>query len=205
MKAKIAKWCDEWRMAALGIILSTRKPKFWVSFLIVFIVFGTLLNLLSDGFGSINLFFALDFGGKIDILWTNFLALFGVGRTFLDWLMPFALALLQGTLISLIIFIWKKRIKNNRTKSSDIQNAGIAATLALLGSGCPTCGTALITPIISSIFSSGSYAIAGTISGIITIIAIIILLLSIKKVGLEAYVIIKDEQWRKKRDDRPKE
>ncbi|MBR2659379.1 hypothetical protein IKD60_01320, partial [Candidatus Saccharibacteria bacterium] len=75
-----------------------------------------------------------------------------------------------------------------------VQNAGIAAFLALLGSGCPTCGTTLITPLLSAVVGGGSYAIAGTVSGVITTIAIIIMILSIKKLGVESYVIMLEKQ-----------
>lgn len=198
----------------MGLVLATKKPKFWITFFVVFALFGTLLSLLSGGMNAINLFFATDLGGKFEILRDGFLALFGVGKAFGDWALLFSIAFLQAILISLIALVWKKRAagqkngtlaKNgNSSNSSNVQGASIAALLALLGSGCPTCGTALITPIISSIFSSGSLAIAGTISGIITAIAIIILLFSIKKVGLEAYVIIIDEKWRLKKSAKEK-
>ena len=89
----------------------------------------------------------------------------------------------------------QKRPKQNKGGISD---AGIVAGLAVLGSGCPTCGTALITPLVGAIFSGSSYAIAGAISGIITVIAIIVAIFSLKKVGLDCYVIIKYEEWRKK-------
>ena len=196
----------------MGLVLATKKPKFWITFFVVFALFGTLLSLLSGGMNAINLFFATYLGGKFEILRDGFLALFGVGKAFGDWALLFSIAFLQAILISLIALVWKKRAagqKNgaptkNDSGCSNVQGASIAALLALLGSGCPTCGTALITPIISSIFSSGSLAIAGTISGIITAIAIIILLFSIKKVGLEAYVIIIDEKWRLKKSAKEK-
>ena len=194
MKAKIAKWLDEIKMAGLGIVLATRRWKFWAVFVPVLIFFGTLLSLLSGGMGAINLFFASDFPTKMQILGDGFLSFFGKDRYFWDFLQNFAIAFLQALLIALITFVYRKRKKN----SADIQNAGIAAGLALLGSGCPTCGTTLITPILASVFSSSGYAVAGAVSGIITGLAILLLLWSLKRVGLEAYAIIIDERWRKK-------
>ena len=196
MEKKISKLCDDFKLASLGVVLATKKRSFWAVFIPVFILFGTLVSLLSAGTGAINLFFATDLGGKLAILGNGFLSLFGKGRNFFDWLLTFTLVLLQATLIALIVFVYKKRKK---TQSETIQNAGIATGLALLGSGCPTCGTTLITPIIASVFSSGSLAIAGAISGILTAVAFLLVIWSLKKVGLETYVIIKDEEWRKKR------
>lgn len=233
MKAKARKWLDEVKMAGTGIVLATQRWKFWAVFVPVFIVFGTLLSLLSGGMGAINLFFASDFPTKMQILGDGLLSFFGKDRYFWDFLQNFIIALLQALLISLIVFVYSKRKENNlkqkRNKSKQkqnqdkqeryenkhrrsifkhkqgsddagaIQNAGIAAGLALLGSGCPTCGTTLITPILAGIFSSSGYAVAGTISGIITLAAILLLLWSLKRVGMEAYAIIIDERWRKKR------
>ena len=235
MKAKAAKWLDEVRMAGIGIVLATRKWKFWVMFVPVFLVFGTILSLLSGGMGAINLFFVSDFPTKMQILGDGFLSFFGKDRYFWDFFQNFAIAFLQALLISMIVFVYDKRKKNSlkqerfhskqkqdKTKqehnrnehkrsifkhkrASDdtgaIQNAGIAAGLALLGSGCPTCGTTLITPILAGIFSSSGYAVAGTISGIITLLAILLFLWSLKRVGVEAYAIIIDERWRKKRQN----
>lgn len=196
MQQKFLKFCDDFKLAMTGLVLATKKRSFWVVFIPVFVVFGTLVSLLSSGTSALDLFFATDFGGKLGILGNGFLALFGKGRSFLDWLIVFSLSILQAALISLIVFVFRRR---NKSQSDTIQNAGIAAGLALLGSGCPACGTTLITPIIASIFSSGSLAIAGALSGIMTTLAFLLIIWSLKKVGLETYVIIKDENWRKKR------
>lgn len=191
-------------MAGMGIVLALSKWQFWLVFVPVFLFFGTLLSMLSSGMGAMNLFFASNFPTKVQIVGDAFLALFGKDRYFLDFLQNFLIAFLQALLIALIVFVYRgrKRSAKERQKkndSTDIQNAGIAAGLALLGSGCPTCGTTLITPILISAFSTSGYAIAGAISGVITLVAIILLLLSMKRVGLEAYAIIIDEKWRNKR------
>lgn len=197
MKAKALKWVDEIKMAGMGIVLATRQWKFWLVFVPVLIVFGVLLTMLSAGMGAINLFFASSFPDKMQILGDAFLGFFGKDKYFWDFLQNFLIAFLQALLIALIVFVYKKRKKN----SADLQNAGIAAGLALLGSGCPTCGTTLITPLLTSIFSTSGYAVAGALSGVITAVAILLLLWSLKRVGLEAYAIIIEEKWRKKREN----
>ena len=160
--------------------------------------------MLSAGMGAMNLFFASDFPTKMQIIGDSFLGFFGKDKYFLDFLQNFLIAILQAILIALIVFVIRGRKKSakERGNSADIQNAGIAAGLALLGSGCPTCGTTLITPILISAFSTSGYAIAGAISGIITFLAVLLLLWSLKRVGLEAYAIIIDEKWRKKRKEK---
>ena len=210
MNEKVEKWLDDTRMASLGIVMASREWRFWAVFVPVLAIFGTLLSLLSGGLGAINLFFASDFGGKMQIIGDGFLGFLGKDRAVLDFLQNLAIALLQSLLIALIVVVYKKRKqsnlerkKNEKKQKQDeagvISNAGIAAGLALLGSGCPTCGTTLITPIIASVFSASGYAVAGAVSGIITVLAILLILWSLRRVGLEAYAIIIDEKWRKKR------
>ncbi|MBQ6393728.1 hypothetical protein IJH74_00555 [Candidatus Saccharibacteria bacterium] len=192
-KFSLARWLDECSLALRGFLMLTKEPRFWLFFIPFFIIFGTLLNLLSGGMAALNLFGAVDFSGKIKILGDAFLNIFGVNQNFLDWLLVFAITLLQSALIGGIAVVWKY----NKDQAS-LQNSGIAAGLAILGSGCPTCGTALLTPIIGAIFSSGSYMIAGVVSGIITVLAILIVLFSLKKVGLDAYMLITSKHRQKK-------
>ena len=200
LKRKLAKFWDECKLAGLGLVMASRNGLFWAVFIPTFVIFGTLISLLSAGSSVIDLFFAVDFGGKMQILGDGFLSLLGRGRNITDFLLNFSITFLQAALIALLVFVYKHRKKNQKKDSSSAQNAGLAAGLALLGSGCPTCGTTLITPLLTSLFSSGSYAIAGAISGILTFIAYILLLWSLKKVGLEAYAIIKSEMWRKRHE-----
>ena len=55
------KWCDEFVLAGKGILLATREKRFWVGFVISFLFFGTLMNLLSGGFSKFELMGALGF------------------------------------------------------------------------------------------------------------------------------------------------
>lgn len=187
------KWCDDWALSVRGILLATKSPRFWAFFVPVFLIFGTLLNLLSGGTAAFSLIGASDFGGALKIIFDGLLGLFGIGKNFLDWLLVFSAALLQATLIGAIAVIWK-----HNKETSDLQNSGIVAGLAILGSGCPTCGTALLTPIIGAIFSGGSVAIAGVLSGVVTAAAIIVAVLTLRKVGLDVYAIIISKKVKEK-------
>lgn len=189
---KILKFFDEFLLAGKGIAFASRKFLFWLIFIVVFLIFGTLMNLLSGGFSAFALMGSSGFSGSIKIIFDAMLGLFLVGKSFLDWIGIFLVSVLQATLIALIVLVAKKK----RTSGENLERAGIAAGLAVLGTGCPTCGTALLTPILGAIFAGGS-ALVGVISGFITIIAIIILILSLKKVGEEYYVIIESEKYHK--------
>ncbi|MBR3168932.1 hypothetical protein IKF23_00630 [Candidatus Saccharibacteria bacterium] len=186
------KWCDDFVLAGKGILLATKEKRFWYGFIPTFCFFGILINLLAGGFSKFELMAATGFSGTITILKDAFLSIFGVNQVFLDWLPTFLISLLQGILIGLIVLLWQKKQKDN---SANLEKAGIITGLIALGAGCPTCGTTLLTPLLGAIFSTGSLAIAGAISTIATILAVIIAILSLKRLGLETYVIIINERY----------
>jgi hypothetical protein len=198
------KWLDEFVLAGKGILLATKEKRFWIGFIIAFLFFGTLMNLLSGGFSKFELMGMVGFGGSMKIIGDALLGVFGINMIFLDWLPVFFLALLQGILIGLIILLWhKKRIKNGKesSNSANVEKAGIITGLIALGAGCPTCGTTLLTPLLGALFSTGGLAMVGVISGIVTALAIIIAILSLKRLGEETYVIIVNEKYMKRKKE----
>ena len=196
-KPNIRKWLDGFPLAGRGILLATREKRFVISAIIAFLFFGTLMNLLSAGFSKFQLMAALGFSGSMGIIWDSFVGVFGWNRIFMEWLPVFLLALMQGILIGLIVLLWKKKQGQN---SANVQRAGIVTGLIALGAGCPTCGTTLIAPLLGTIFSSGA-SMVGTVSVLITIIAIVIAILSLRRLGEETYVIIVNERYLKKKEE----
>lgn len=235
------KWLDEFGLAGKGILLATKEKRFWYGFIPSFFFFGMLMNLLSSGTTKFELMFTLGFPNDLKILGDAFLAIFGVGQAFLDWLPIFSIAILQGILIGIIVLLWNKKrspefsdkkssakakspaktttvaktTKNTKLvksakstqstpktssinasdNSANLERAGLITGLIALGAGCPTCGVTLLTPLLGAIFSTGSLAIAGTISTIVTWLAVIIAILSLKRLGMEVYVIIINEKY----------
>ena len=196
------KWLDEFVLAGNGILLATKEKRFWYGFIPSFIFFGTLINLLSGGFAKFELMGTLGFPESLRIILDAFLAIFGVGQPFLDWLPIFAICILQSTLIGIIVLLWNKKRQSSSSNSANVEKAGIITGLIALGAGCPTCGVSLLTPLLGAIFSTGSLAIAGTVSIVVTLLAVIIAILALKKLGEEFYVIIVNEKYlaRKKHD-----
>lgn len=195
------RWLDGFVLAGKGILLATKEKRFWYGFIPAFLLFGLLMNLLAGGLSKFELIRLLGFPDGLRIISESFLAIFGIGQPFLDWLPVFCIALLQGILIGLIVLLWHKKKKQN---AANLERAGIITGLIALGAGCPTCGTTLITPLIGAFFSTGSLAIAGTISTIVTWLAIIIAILALKRLGEETYVIIINEKYLAKKEDREK-
>lgn len=203
--ARLDRWLDEWKMAFSGVLLATRDLRFLITAVISFIIFGTLMNLLSSSTAALNLFWATDLGGKLQILGDSFLATFGVGRNFWDWLLTFFIVILQSTLIGLVVFVWQKKRRSRREQflagvqnSDNLQSAGLVAGLAILGSGCPTCGTTLLMPIIGTVFSSSGYLFAGVVSGLLTAGAIILALFTLKRIGRDAYALVLSENYQRR-------
>lgn len=194
-RRKIKKWCEkQWeevKFAVRGIVLATKFREFWLGFLATFVVFGTLLNLLSSGFAAFGLMGAMGFPTCLSVIWDAFLQLFGVNRAFIDWLGIFGITILQSLIIGLLVLVLKKQKGDN---SAHVQNSGIIAGLAILGSGCPTCGTALLTPVLGAIFSTGGVAMAAKVSGVLTLLAVLLALWTLKKLGFDAYVIIMERR-----------
>ena len=186
------KWLDEFVLAGKGLLLVTREKRFWIGFIIAFLFFGTLMNLLAGGFSKFELMAASGFSGSLKIIFDSLLGTFGYNKVFLDWLPIFLLSLLQGILIGSIVFLWQKKRENN---SANVEKAGIITGLIALGAGCPTCGTTLLTPLLGAIFSTSSLAVAGAVSTIVTILAVVIAVLSLKRLGLEICAIIINEKF----------
>ncbi|MBQ8991850.1 hypothetical protein IJ090_00210 [Candidatus Saccharibacteria bacterium] len=186
------------KFSVRGLLLATKEKRFWFGFVPTFCIFGTLLNLLFAGLNSFNLIGTLGFPDGLKVIWDAFLQTFGLNRNFTDWLGIFLLALLQGLLIGLLVVVVKYS-KKGADNSASVQNSGIVAILAVLGSGCPTCGTALLTPILTTLFGSG-VALAGTVSAILTWLAILLALWTLKRLGYDAYVAIVTKNLPQKRD-----
>ena len=197
VKRHFDEWWEHGKFSVRGILLATKEKHFWFGFVPTFCIFGTLLNLLSGGFAAFNLIGAMGFPDGLKVIWDAFLQTFGINRNFIDWLGIFLLALLQGLLIGLLV-VTIKYSKKGTDNSASVQNSGIVAILAVLGSGCPTCGTALLTPVLTAIFGSG-VALAGTVSSIITWAAILLALFTIKKLGYNAYIAIITKNLKKDR------
>ena len=192
--SRLQRWLDEFKLALYGVFLATRKKRFVIAFLIAFVFFGTLLNLLASGGAAFSVLMRVGFLEKIGLLWNAFLGTFGVNRELTDFLFIFFVTVLQSTLIGLVSFVYKYR-----KDSANLQNAGIVTGLIVLGSGCPTCGTTILAPIIVSIAGSSGMAIAGTVSWVLTLLSIVVALFALKKVGFETYAIIKSEEFSKKK------
>ena len=214
-RLNFARFFDEFALAGRGLLLATKKKSFWLVFIPTFLIFGTLINLLSSGFTSFQLIGGClesgDFAGAFKIIGGAFLANFGVGRNFLDFALNFVLTLFQSILISLVVFVAKHNRKERKErkeqkaeKASGLESSALVAGLAVLGSGCPTCGTTLLAPVLGALLSgtTGAVKLADTLSVVLNILAILLAILVFRKLGLETYAIIKSEHFKEKHHEK---
>ena len=215
-KFSFARFFDEFALAGRGLLLATKKKTFWIPFVLTFLIFGTIINLLSNGFASFQLiganFSSGNIGGAFKIISGAFLAIFGVNKNLTDWLLNFALTLLQSILIALVCIVAKhnreeKKAKKTASdkkiesdKSGGLESSAIVAGLVVLGSGCPTCGTTLLAPVLGALLSgtTGAMSIAGTLSAVLNGLAILLAILVFRKLGYQTYAIIKSEEFKEK-------
>lgn len=186
---------DDFVLAGKGILLATREKRFWYGFVPTFIFFSVLISLLAGGFSKFELMAAGGFTATMKILGDTFLGIVGVNKIFGEWLPTFLLSLLQGVLVGLIVLLWQKKKNTKGENAAGVEKVGIITGLIALGAGCPTCGTTLLMPLLGTIFSTGSLAVAGAISTIVTVVAVVVAIFSLKRLGVETYVTIKNEQY----------
>lgn len=202
---KLARWLDECKLAVSGVLLASRRKEFLWGFFLSFVIFGTLMSLLSSSTAPLSMLWSVDWGRKLAILGEGFLGIFLISSSFWGWLLNFLIILLQSILIGLIVVVWQKHRRDKKAQVvatasnlDNLEHAGVTAGLAILGSGCPTCGTTLLTPLLGTLFSTSGYALANTLSGILTFVAVLIALLSLKRLGNNAYALIVSERFQKR-------
>lgn len=207
LKFNWRKWLDDFVLAGKGILLATKEKRFWYGFVPAFLFFGTLMNMLEDGTAKFSLMWSLGFPGGLRIVGEEMGKIFDATnseRGFEKFISVFLLALIQGILIGLVVLLWKKKrsTTKNNSNSANAEKAGIVTGLIVLGAGCPTCGPTLLMPLIGAIFSTGSMAIAAAVSYVVTGLAVLIALWSLKRIGLETYAIIVNERYLAKKGSR---
>lgn len=93
-------------------------------------------------------------------------------------------SLLQGGAVAVVIFT----VRCNRSMDAAVVGrSGFALFFAILGLGCVPCGTSLLVPIMTLIFSSSAPALLGTANTVVLVLALLLTVYSLYKTGLVAY------------------
>ncbi len=97
-----------------------------------------------------------------------------------------SLALIQGLSIATVVYAIRHQPK---TDSKLLGGSAVVGFLALVGLGCPACGTSLITPIVAIFVSGSTVAVSEQITAIALPAALLIGLYGLYVVGLRASTV----------------
>lgn len=179
---------DKTVLSLVGIGRVLRDWRYTLIAMSVAFLFGVMFSMLSVGTTEWNLLLSrLPLGEKVGIIGDAFVRLFADAST-IDGVLLLVVVLLQGVTIALLVFSLVAEQKIKKQKQAANRRAGetaFASAVVTLGLGCSTCGASLIIPLLSVISTSAVFI--GTVTLLITIVAIILLLYSSWKMGFSAY------------------
>lgn len=96
------------------------------------------------------------------------------------------LALAQGLSLAAVIYVLRHQPKLDEALLGE---GALVSFVALIGLGCPACGTSLITPIVAMFVSGSATAVSQTIARIILPIALLVGLYGLYTLGLRVATI----------------
>ncbi|PID32298.1 hypothetical protein CR970_01315 [Candidatus Saccharibacteria bacterium] len=174
LSAKTLLWLlRKWRYAllALGIALLFFELVYWLFNL------GLLGHLLASS--------ALSWGDKLSLFTSPFSAIGAAsGHTTLS--MMILLSIIQGIALSALTFAIRHQPK---VDSKLLGGSTALGLLAVIGLGCPACGTSLITPIIATVVSGSAVAVSEKITAVAMPLAIVVGIYGLYVLGLRVSAI----------------
>lgn len=180
-------WIDGTKMAIIGLGISLKRPKTAVTALIFTLIFAYILTLFKNGTATWNLLWSgIPITDKISVaaqVWQRVIENF----TSLDGLLLILLSILQGLTIAMLLYVWKHREKKSAV--SGLEAGGVGTALGFLALGCPSCGISLLTPFLTTIAGTSAMALADTLGWIFMILAFILLLHAIRRMGYSAFIL----------------
>ncbi len=183
---------DRTKFALLSLAELVKKPRYLVVGIVAFLVFLYLLAFFRDGGSNWQLVWSgLPLGDKLNVLGRVWLDVFVCHKSLYGVLIIF-MALLQGTIIMQLVFTWRNR---ERDKAIDGASTGTIATiLGFITLGCPSCGVGLLSAILAAIAGTGAAALAEQIGAVLIVIAFILMLYTVIRLGYIDFVIISSKK-----------
>ena len=168
-----------------GVWFVLKKPIWAIAALVIALMIAALIYLsINFGFYGSLLGSGLSVGDKLQTVGLMSQSMF---RSFVEdfsGLLLLAVALLQGVAIAVLIFTARR---NKKMDAKVAGRSGIALVAATIGLGCVPCGTSLLIPIMTLVFSSSAPAMLGTANTIILAVALGLTIYSVYTVGQVAY------------------
>ena len=188
---------DRAKFAVSSIWMLLKRPKYLASFLVSLFVFLYILSFFKDGSGNWLLLCSnLSFGAKLEVLGRvcvkildNFTDLYGI--------LIILMSILQALTIMLLIFTWRNREKDHAIDGAS--TGGIGAIFGFIALGCPTCGISILAPLLTAIAGTGAMAAAEGISKVLIVLAFILLIYTVIKLGYVSFVTMSAKKYKEKK------
>ncbi|MBO4855317.1 hypothetical protein J5500_02860 [Candidatus Saccharibacteria bacterium] len=188
---------DRAKFAVSSIWILLKRPKYLASFLVSLFVFLYILSFFKDGSGNWLLLCSnLSFGAKLEVLGRvcvkildNFTDLYGI--------LIILMSILQALTIMLLIFTWRNREKDHAIDGAS--TGGIGAIFGFIALGCPTCGISILAPLLTAVAGTGAMAAAEGISKVLIVLAFILLIYTVIKLGYVSFVTMSAKKYKEKK------
>lgn len=182
-------------MVSIGYLL--RRPKYLICFIVSLFLFSYILSFFKSGNGNLLLLFSgIPFSMKIELLGRVALDILG---NYTDWygLLIIALSILQALTIMLLVFAWRHREKEHAIDGAS--TGSIGAIFGFVALGCPTCGISLLAPLLTAIAGTGAMAAAEGISRVLIVLAFVLLIYTVIKLGYISFITISAKKYKEKK------
>lgn len=197
VKYLLSTLADRTKFAIVSIGYLLRRPKYLACFLISLFLFLYILSFFKNGNGNLLLLFSgISFGMKMELLGRVAVDILG-NFTDLYGLLIIALSILQALTIMLLIFAWRHREKEHAIDGAS--TGSIGAIFGFVALGCPTCGVSLLAPLLTAIAGTGAMAAAEGVSRVLIILAFILLIYTVIKLGYISFITIGSKKYKEKK------
>ena len=182
-------WVDETKMAMVGIGMVFKRPGYTAIALAVWLFFAYILTLFRDGTSTWSLLLSgIGFGDKMGLMVDVWGRILGNFTNLWGWALML-MAMLQGLTVALLIFGWRAKVSSKATVAG-LEAGGVGTALSFLALGCPSCGTGLLAPLLTTILGSGAVVMADVLGWFLVLVAVVLLLHAGRRLGYGALIEI---------------
>lgn len=184
LKLRLALLRAKLKLSCVTILWLFRQWRYILIAAIAALAFFELIYWLFN-YDLISLLFfnpVIDFGTKLKVFLSPLTSVSnanGMLATIEMWL----IAIIQGVNIALLTYVIRHQRK---VSAGTLGGSSFVGLLAIIGLGCPSCGTSLITPVVAIFASSSAAAVSESINAIVLPLAILIGLYGIYVLGIQA-------------------